>query len=189
MSELNPRQEKFVSEYLKTLNVTQSAIKAGYSPQSAHVHGSRLLKNEKIANYINSVKTKVIDDNVLSANEILHLLSNAAVGEETEIKEVVTKRGEYVKNPDTGKYNIIYNESVEMVEVPIKISERLKARNLLGKYHTLFTDKKEISGDAPIFINIGEWDGDDEELDKEIEQATDKYTGRPVIVDDVPLED
>ena len=28
MSDLNPRQEKFISEYLKTLNVTQSAIKA-----------------------------------------------------------------------------------------------------------------------------------------------------------------
>lgn len=76
-----------------------------------------------------------------------------------------------------------------MVEVPIKINDRLKARNLLGKYHTLFTDKKEISGDAPIFINIGEWDGDDEELDNGIEQATEKHRGRPVIVDDVPLED
>ncbi|PTI59012.1 terminase [Staphylococcus xylosus] len=76
-----------------------------------------------------------------------------------------------------------------IVEVPIKISDRLKARDLLGKYHTLFTDKKEISGDAPIFINVGEWDSDDEDLDKEIEQDTDKYTGRPIIVDDVPLED
>ena len=28
MSDLNPRQEKFISEYLKTLNVTQSAIKS-----------------------------------------------------------------------------------------------------------------------------------------------------------------
>ncbi|UBV37276.1 hypothetical protein JGY88_12755 [Staphylococcus xylosus] len=51
------------------------------------------------------------------------MLTNAVVGKETEVKEVVTKRGEYVKVPDTGKYNIIYNESVEMVEVPIKISE------------------------------------------------------------------
>ena len=47
MSELNPRQEKFVHEYIKTLNVTLSAIKAGYNPQSAHVQGSRLLKMKK----------------------------------------------------------------------------------------------------------------------------------------------
>lgn len=89
-------------------------------------------------------------------------MSNAAVGEETELKEVVTKRDEYVKNPDTGKYKIIYNECVEMVELPIKIGDRLKACDLLGEYLTLFADKKEISGGTPIFINIGEWDEDDE---------------------------
>ncbi|MGJ7587891.1 hypothetical protein [Staphylococcus shinii] len=76
-----------------------------------------------------------------------------------------------------------------MVEVPIKISNRLKARDLLGKYHTLFTDKKEISGDTLIFINVGEWNFDEEQLDKEIEQVTDKHTNRPVFIDDVPLED
>ena len=54
MSDLNPRQEKFISEYLKTLNVTQSAIKAGYSPHTASVQGSRLLKNEKVANTLKS---------------------------------------------------------------------------------------------------------------------------------------
>lgn len=56
MSVLNPRQEKFVHKYIKTLNVTQSAIKAGYSPQSAHVQGSRLLKNEKVSRYIKEQK-------------------------------------------------------------------------------------------------------------------------------------
>ncbi|MDW8797236.1 terminase small subunit [Staphylococcus pseudoxylosus] len=136
----------------------------------------------------NGFKSKVIDNHVHAENEILYILSNAAVGEETEIKEVVTKRGEYIKNPDTGKYNIIYNESVEMIEVPIKISDCLKAHDLLGKYHTLFTDKHELTGDTPVIINVGKWDGD-EELDKEIEQATDKHTNRPVFVNDVPLED
>ena len=53
--------------------------------------------------------------------------------------------------------NLVYNEHVEMVEVPIKPSDRLRARDMLGKYHKLFTDKKELSTDTPIFINIGEW--------------------------------
>lgn len=51
---------------------------------------------------------------------------------------------------------LIYNESVEMVEVPIKISDRLKARDLLGKYNTLFTDKHELIGGTPVIINVGE---------------------------------
>ena len=86
MSDLNPRQEKFISEYLKTLNVTQSAIKAGYSPHTASVQGSRLLKNEKVAKYIEEQRKKVIDEGVLSANELLHILSNAAVGDESEVR-------------------------------------------------------------------------------------------------------
>ena len=65
MSDLNPRQEKFISEYLKTLNVTQSAIKV-YSPHTASVQGSRLLKNEKVAKYIEEQRKKVIDEGVLS---------------------------------------------------------------------------------------------------------------------------
>lgn len=40
MSNLNPKQKNFVHEYLKTLNVTQLTIKAGYIPQSYYVQGS-----------------------------------------------------------------------------------------------------------------------------------------------------
>lgn len=44
--------------------------------------------------------------------------------------------------------NLVYNEHVETVDVPIKPSDRLKARDMLGKYHKLFTDKQEILGDV-----------------------------------------
>ena len=44
---LTAKQERFVAEYLKTGNQTQSAIAAGYS--SPEVEGSRLLKNAKVA--------------------------------------------------------------------------------------------------------------------------------------------
>ena len=85
--------------------------------------------------------------------------------------------------------NIVYNEHVETVDVPIKPSDRLKARDMLGKYHKLFTDKQEILGDVPIFINIGEWNEEDEELDNEVNKVADEHPTRPVFVDDVLLED
>lgn len=64
----------------KTLNVTQSAIKAGYVPNSAHVTGSRLLRNEKGDEYIRSQQDKVMGDSILTAKELLYLLTNAVVG-------------------------------------------------------------------------------------------------------------
>ncbi|EGQ3154484.1 TPA: terminase small subunit [Staphylococcus pseudintermedius] len=153
MSELTPRQVRFVNEYIKTLNITQSAIKAGYAPNSAHVTGSRMLRNEKVEEYIKSQQDKIMDDSILTAKELLHLLTNAAVGDETETKEVVVKRSSFEKNPDTGRMNLVYNEHVELVEVPIKPSDRLKARDMLGKYHSLFTGKLDVSLVAPEFVD------------------------------------
>lgn len=46
--ELNAKQLCFVSEYLVDLNATQSAIRAGYSPNTAQVQGARLLTNAMV---------------------------------------------------------------------------------------------------------------------------------------------
>ncbi|WP_460914397.1 terminase small subunit, partial [Staphylococcus aureus] len=37
MSELTAKPARFVNEYIRTLDVTQSAIKAGYNANNAHV--------------------------------------------------------------------------------------------------------------------------------------------------------
>ncbi|MDK7915821.1 terminase small subunit, partial [Staphylococcus lugdunensis] len=77
-----------------------------------------------INEYIQEQKKKVIDESILSANELLHLLTNSAVGDETETKEVIVKRGEYKENPQNGKIQLVYNEYVELIEIPIKPSDR-----------------------------------------------------------------
>ena len=190
MTNLTPKQERFVNEYIRTLNVTQSAITAGYSPKTAHVTGCRLLKKKHINDYIQEQKKKVIDESVLSANELLHLLTNSAIGDETETKEVVVKRGEYKENPQNGKVQLVYNEYVQLVEVPIKPSDRLKARDMLGKYHKLFTERKEFTGDTPVIVNIGEWsEGDEEDTQRELDKIKENYPNRTMIVDNIPLED
>lgn len=122
MSELTAKQARFVNEYIRTLNVTQSAVKAGYSSNSAHVTGNRLLRNEKVKDYIQSKKDEIIDDTILTAKETLYLLTKSAVGDETETKEFVVKKSSFERNLDTGRMNLVYNEHVETVEVPIKPS-------------------------------------------------------------------
>ncbi|MDH9058944.1 terminase small subunit [Staphylococcus epidermidis] len=153
MDKLTPKQERFANEYIKTLNVTKSAIKAGYSPNSAHVTGSRLLRKEKVDEYIKSKKDEIMDDTILLAKELLYLLTQAAVGDETETKEAVVKKGTFERNPDTGRMNLVYNEHVETVDVPIKPSDRMKARDLLGRYHSLFTEKVDLNVATPVFID------------------------------------
>jgi len=45
---LSPKQEKFVKEYLKTGNATQSYLKAGYKTKSPEVGASQLLRNNNV---------------------------------------------------------------------------------------------------------------------------------------------
>lgn len=58
---LNPRQQRFVAEYLIDLNATQAAIRAGYAPASAHVHASRMLKDAKISEAVEQGKSATLE--------------------------------------------------------------------------------------------------------------------------------
>lgn len=49
---LTPKQQLFVAEYIKDLNATQAAIRAGYSEDSAHSIGSENLRKPEIAEAI-----------------------------------------------------------------------------------------------------------------------------------------
>lgn len=60
---------------------------------------------------------------------------------------------------------------------------------MLGKYYKLFIDKYDINGNVFIFINIGEWDGGDEGLDKVVKDVFNDNFNYIVIVDDILLED
>lgn len=48
----NAKRERFCQEYLKDLNRTQAAIRAGYAERSAEMAGSRLMSNDKVADRV-----------------------------------------------------------------------------------------------------------------------------------------
>lgn len=50
---LNPKQRRFVDEYLIDLNATQAAIRAGYSAKTAAQAASRLLTNVDVRAAVN----------------------------------------------------------------------------------------------------------------------------------------
>lgn len=75
--ELTPREKKFCEEYLQTSKKEQAALAAGYSSKGAAVQASRLLKKDKIINYIHELQAQArkelnIDNNwaVLRAIEV-----------------------------------------------------------------------------------------------------------------------
>ena len=82
--QLNKKQMDFVLEYLKTNNITKSAIKAGYSKKTAAVQGSRLLTNVKIASYVEAVNERMESDKIADIQEVMEYFTSVMRGEKKD---------------------------------------------------------------------------------------------------------
>ena len=78
---LPPRYIKFVHEYMKTDNMTQSAIKAGYSPKTAYSQASRLLKNNRVQDYIVAIRERLDSDKIADIQEVMEYLTSVMRGD------------------------------------------------------------------------------------------------------------
>lgn len=145
---MNARQKLFVEEYLKDLNATQAAIRAGYSERTAYSQGQRLLKNVEIENAIKEVRERIQNENIATIKDIEEFLSMSMNGEIDE--EVVVTVG-------TGEG---YSEAVK-VRKEISTRDRLKAADLLGKRYGLYTDKVDMTQALTIVFedDYGDEDG------------------------------
>ncbi len=71
MSDLTPKQARFVEEYLLDLNATQAATRAGYSKKTANEQGAQLLAKLSIreavaeARAVRSKRTEITQDEVI----------------------------------------------------------------------------------------------------------------------------
>jgi phage terminase small subunit len=78
MSTLSDKQARFVEEYLKDLNATEAAKRAGYAPRSAEVQGHRLLRNDKVATEIDKGRKQQSERNQITADMVMHGLFQEA---------------------------------------------------------------------------------------------------------------
>ena len=142
MTKLTEKQKRFADYYIETANVTEAAIKAGYSKKTARVIGQENLLKPAIKNYIDKKLEEMSSQRIASANEVMELLTSAARGELEEEVVVVENIGDYCSE-------------AKVIKKQIGAKDRLKAAELLGKRYRLFTDKLEVKGMVPVMI-VGE---------------------------------
>lgn len=162
-TDLPPRQQRFVDEYLIDLNATQAAIRAGYAPKDADVQGPRLLGNVGVAAEVARAKADRSARIGLTQDRVLQEL--AAIGfarmpdyaewgggdqmsltpsDELDERQAaaivqVVETEKFVKSLDRG-------ESLWSRERSIKLHDKVSTLKLLGQHIGMFTDKVEHSG-------------------------------------------
>lgn len=136
---MNNRQQLFCEEYLKDLNATKAAIRAGYSEKTAYSQGQRLLKNVEIKNRLQEIREKIQDENIATIKDIEEFLSLSLNGEmEEEVISVVAE--------------IEGSSKVVKTKKQISLRDRIKAAELLGKRYGLWTDKVDLSSDLTLIF-------------------------------------
>lgn len=142
---LTEKQKRFCDYYVESANATEAAIKAGYSKKTARKIGSENLSKPDIKTYIDEQLEKMHSKRVADAQEVLEYLTSVMRGQYTEETLMGIGEGAQAK-----------------IDIEVGAKDRLKAAELLGKRHALFTDKVDLqTGD--IVIKVGEWDADEAE--------------------------
>ena len=153
---LNPKQKRFCDEYVIDLNATQSAIRAGYSEKTAGSQGQRLLQNVEIQTAINALNSKRSAKTGITAERVLSELGKIAFSDlksylsfdengvkfkdseevdGTVISEVSSQ--ETVTTRNTGDED---SETTKKIHLKMKLHDKMKALELLGKHLSIFND-------------------------------------------------
>lgn len=152
---LTPKQKLFCKYYLISLNATDAAIKAGYSKKTADVIGAENLAKPNIKTYLAEQMKKREEKLEITADKVIAEIAKLAFANTTDILEI-TDHGVVIKDLkdiDTtciSSAEEVFDKDGMRVGVKVKLHDKTKNLELLGRHLGLFKDKVEHSFDEKI---------------------------------------
>lgn len=171
MAKLTPKQKRFIEEYLIDLNATQAYLRAGYKVNEnvAAVNAQRLLRNAKIQTVLAQAMMERAERTKITQDKVVHELAKIAFSKGTDFVRVVIKTGYRPILNDEGNvidYEPYDYQAVEVLntdEIPVdkqaaiagikqgatgievKLNDKVKALELLGRHLGMFNDKLDVN--------------------------------------------
>lgn len=156
---LTAKQMRFVDEYLVDFNVTQAAIRAGYRAGSAHQCGWQNMKKLEIQTEISrrqkdlQRRTEVTQERVV--RELARVaFADAASHVQVRLREVPCPDGTRARVPvvevkPTAELTDDQRAAIAQIKqgangIEVKMYDKIKALELLGRHIGMFTDKLDI---------------------------------------------
>lgn len=151
---MTPKQEQFCREYLIDMNASAAARRAGYSLKTAEAIGHENLSKPKIADRISQLMTERTEAVEITTDKILTALARIAFADPRRLfddagqinpKQIPDDLAEAVAGIEPGQHG-----------TKIRMNDRLKALELLGRYKALFTDRVEatVQAQGQVVITI-----------------------------------
>lgn len=154
------RFEKFAREYVIDLNATRAAIAAGYRQAGAHVRGAELVKNRKVAKRIDQLLSERSSKLAVTAEKVVEELARLAFSNMQDYTRVdgegkavldlsVITRDQFaavqeIREDTTGGSGD--GERKVVVRTTLKLSDKTKNLELLGRHLGMFQDSLKVPG-------------------------------------------
>lgn len=161
---INDKQLQFCKEYLVDFNATKAAIRAGYSDKSAYSQAHDLLNKPEIqANIRAIVKSFTGPEDMI--RKIICELQTIAFGDmrdiaewdgDTSVLKASKVLGEKAKLISELNTSTRHDKEGRTTNIKVKLHDKMKALEMLGRYLNIFNDKKDAAPTVTISINLGE---------------------------------
>jgi phage terminase small subunit len=130
---LTEQEELFCYHYMKTFNATTSAIKAGYSPSYAHNKAYRLLKEDRVKDFLNYIKAQRNEELFLDSMRVIQEYVKIAFADMTDFVKFGPS-GVILKASDKVDGQMIVKVKEGRDGVSIELADKLTALSKLEKY-------------------------------------------------------
>ena len=141
---MTKKQKLFCEEYLIDLNATQAAIRAGYSPESARQSGTDNMKNPYIRARIEKAMAERSRRTGVNAERVVLELAKIAFVNAGMIIDAT----DATLKTDAAPEDLAAIQSIKVkdmgdmgIEREIRMADKLKALELLGRHLGMFNDK------------------------------------------------
>lgn len=161
MAKLTAKQQRFVEEYLIDLNATQAAIRAGYKKtEYTDTNANKLLENTRIREAIDKAMAERSKRTGINQNRVIQELARIAFvnpqnvinAEDGSVREDATE--DDLACIQAVKVKTMSGDKGCSEEREVRLNDKMKALELLGKHLGMFTDKVELDADVELNISI-----------------------------------
>lgn len=145
---LTKKQKLFIEEYLIDLNATQAAIRAGYSTDTAKEIGCENLTKPNIRMHIDKALAERSRRTGVTADRVVQELAKIAFVNAVDVIDPGTATIKEDALPeDTAAIQSVKVKTFgeDGLEREIKMADKIKALELLGKHMGMFKDKVDVN--------------------------------------------
>lgn len=157
---LEPRQQRFIIEYLTDLNATQAAIRAGYSQRTASEQSTRLRARfaALLTPLLKAQQAQLAEASGVSRQRWLREIQRVAF---QDVRTLFDTHGNAIDIPDLSEASAAAVAGFEILEESegrgearvrvgytkkYKLADKLRALELYGKAVGYLTEKMEVTG-------------------------------------------